>query len=142
MAETGYNWSAAAHLTYNTGTDIDDIAIADEGTLTSDELDLDGKAACEISVKTIEDDTGACDGNVNIYVLGTDNDPDSEGWQDKDDLGVLSFAIDQAQNATERLVFALDPKQISKAKIYCYNQAGQEIALTINYRTATIPAAS
>lgn len=142
MADTGYNWSTAAHLTYSTGTDIDDIAVADEGSLTSDELDLDGKAACEISVKTVEDNTGACDGNVNVYVLGTDNDPDSEGWQDKDDPGVIAGVLDQDQNATERLVLAVDPDQYSKCKVHVYNQAGQEIALTINYNTATVPPAS
>lgn len=141
MADTGYNWGAAAHVTYNTGTDIDDIAVADEGTLTSDEVSLDGIAACEVSVKTIEDNTGACDGNVNIYVLGSDNDPDSEGWQDSAD-GVPHYTIDQAQNATERLRFSVDPVQYGSFKVYVYNEAGQEVALTINYRTATIPAAS
>jgi hypothetical protein len=142
MADTGYNWGTAAHITYSTGSDIDGIAVADEGTLTSDAVSLDGKAACEVSVVTYEDNTGACDGNVNVYVLGTDNDPDSEGWQDSADPGVMAYAIDQAQNATERLVFSIDPQQVSRFKIYVYNQAGQGIALTVNYNTATIPVAS
>lgn len=141
MADTGYNWDTGAHVTYNSGTDVDDLAVADEATLTSDEIDLDGKAACEISVKSVEDNTGACDGDVYVYVLRPDNDPDSEGWQDINDA-LRGVAIDQAQNTTKRVAFSVDPGDVSKFKILVDNDCGQEVAITININTATIAAAS
>jgi len=142
MADTGYNWGTAAHATYSTGTDVDDIAVGDTAALTTDEISNDVKGSTEVSVKTIEDNTGATDGNVNVYVLGTDNDPDSEGWQDSGDINVMQFAIPQAQNATERLVFTVLGVQYSKFKVYVYNDCGQEVALTININQSTIPVAS
>lgn len=130
-----FSHNTARHATYSSGTEVDGIAVADEGTLTTDVISLIDKYAVEVSVVTEEDNTGACDGNVNVYILSSDNDPDSEGWQDKDDPGVQSFVVDQAQNATERLVFTLCASQYTQFKLHVYNQAGQEVAVTINYVT-------
>lgn len=141
MADTGYNWGTAAHVEYNAGTPVDDIALADEATLTTDEISLDGLAACEVSIKTIEDNTGACDGDIYVYVLRSDNDPDSEGWQAIGDAN-WGIAIDQEQNTTKRVTFEVDPGLVSSFKILVDNDCGQEVALTINLITATIPAAS
>jgi len=141
MADTGYNWSAVAHATYNTGTDVDGIAVNDEATLTTDEIDLDDKAGCEVSVGVVEDNTGACDGDAYVYVLRSDLDPDSEGWQTIDDA-VAGYAIDATQNAERIITFAVDPGQVGGFKILVDNDSGQQLAVTINYRTATIPAAS
>jgi len=142
VAESGYNWSAAAHATYGTGTPFDDVAIADEGVQTTDEISQDIKGSTAVCVMTLEDNTGACDGNVNVYILAPDMDPDSEGWQDKDDASVQGFAIDQAQNATERLCFTIHGVDMPKFKVHIYNQAGQEVAVTINIQQTTIPLAS
>jgi len=129
MADTGYNWGTAAHATYSTGTPVDDVAVGDTAALTTDEISNDVKGSTEVSVKTIEDNTGATDGNV-------------KGWQDSGDINVMQFAIPQAQNATERLVFTVLGVQYSKFKVYVYNDCGQEVALTININQSTIPVAS
>jgi len=145
MADTGYNWLDADTLTYNVGTDINEIAVADNATLLSDELDFDGAAACELSIVLTEDDTGACDETCDIYILGTNNGPgpgSAEAWQDKDDPGLLSFAVDVNQDETKTLVLAIDPKHYSSIKVYVDNHVGQTLDVSINYRFATIPVAS
>jgi len=143
MPDTGFNHGANTHLTYNSGTDIDDIAIADNGTLTSDAVDLDNKQGRVYALKTIEDNTGATDGNVTVYVLSSDFDPDSEGYESAvDDTPSVAAVIDQAQNKTHRRAFSVLGSQFPKHKIHVLNEAGQEIALTVNYVDITIPAAS
>jgi len=142
VAESGYNWSAAAHATYSTGTDVDGIAVADAGTLTTDEISQDTKGSTAVCVISVEDDTGVCDGNVAVYILAPDMDPDSEGWQAITDASAQAFAIDQVQNTTERLPFTIHGVDMPKFKLHIVNDAGQEVAITINIEQTTIPAAS
>lgn len=142
MADSGVNWGAAAHLTYSTGTDIDGIAVADAGTLTSDELSQDVKAVTYISVVSYEDNTGAPDGNVDVYILGPDADPDGETYQSATDDAPWQTVIDQSQNTTHRVTFAVPGYAYPKLKVYVENNCGQEVAITINYYQGTWPAAS
>jgi len=139
MADTGYNWGAYAFLTYSTGTDIDAIDVNDEATLTSDAVDLDGKAACEISVEWVEDNDGACDGKVLVYVLGADGDGD---YETIDDTPALGGVIAAEQNTTRYKRFNVDPALFGTFKILVDNDSGQDGDLSIWIRTATIPAAS
>lgn len=139
MADTGYNWSTWAFVTYSTGTDIDAIDVNDEATLTSDEIDLDGKAACEISVEWVEGNDGACDGDVYIYVCREDGDGDYETINDNPALGAV---IDATQNATRIKTFYVDPGRTGSVQILVDNDSGQDGDLSMWIRTATIPAAS
>ena len=138
MADSGYNWSEWADLTYSTGTDIDAIDVNDEATLTSDEFDLDGKAACEVAIKWTEGNDGAVDGDLYIYILG----PDGEGGFQTINDPAFSFAMDVVQNATRILVFSISPADRGSFKILVDNDSGQDGDLTICVRTATIPVAS
>jgi len=145
MAETGINWSAWADMTYNTGTDVDDIAVADGTALITDEIDLDIKAACEIAVKLIEDDTGAV---ASPWVLIQILREDGEVWQLPATTGpvivdkALSLVMEPAQNGTRLQVFSIDPRDMGKFKINVVNDCEQELALTLRIRTGTIPVAS
>ena len=69
MADTGYNWGAWGFVQKGAGNWSAD-ALADNGTETGDAIALDGKAACIIGIGLAEDDTGAIDGVVTVYVLG------------------------------------------------------------------------
>ncbi len=138
MPDTGYDWGAVAHATYNSGTDFDGVAIADTGSEVTDVISNDVKAATEVGVVAVEDNTGACDGDLTISILAPDHDPDSEGFQDTNDK-VTQFMITPAQNTTRRLTFLV---MHSKFKVHVENQAGQELVVSVNYRQATIPAAS
>lgn len=143
MADTGFSQGSVTHLTWDTGTDIDGLAIADNGTLVSDAVSLDNKHSRVYSIESIEDNTGACDGNVTVYVLASDLDPDSEGYQSAtDDVPYVGAVIDQVQNKTQKATFMVMGCQLPRHKIHTLNEAGQEIALTINYVDITIPAAS
>ena len=142
MADTGYNWGSAAHCVDGSG-DIDDRAVADNGTVITNEISQDVKASTFIGVKTIEDNTGACDGNVTFYVLAPDADPDSEGFESAtDDAPFVGAVIDQAHNKTQRAHFTVPGVVYPKFKVHCLNEAGQGIALTINYYQSTVPMAS
>ncbi len=80
MTAHGFNWGAWAFGDAS-AADIDATALNDGSTLTSDEISLDNLAACEIAVSCVEDNTGACDGNVYIYLLGQG----ATAWQTADD---------------------------------------------------------
>lgn len=136
MATGGYNWGAWADLTHNTGTNIDGIAVADEATLTSDEFLLDNKAACEINVDAVEDNTGAIDGDLYIYVLRETE----AGYETINDQPWV-VALDVVQNTTRQVVFSLDPSQLGTFKILFDNDSGQELAITCQVRTATFDSA-
>lgn len=117
--------------------------------LTSDELDLDLKAGCEIAVYVVEDNTGACDGDFYISVLGSDLDPDGEGWQSGPTTGPVytdvvasGGVIDPVQNTTRKHRFSISPADFGSCKIHVLNDSGQQLAVTINYRTADIPVAA
>jgi len=131
---TGYQWSAYAFLTYSTGTDIDAIDVNDEATLTSDEVDLDGKAACEIAVEWVEGNDGACDGDVYVHVCREDGDGDYQTIDDDPSLGAV---IDAEQNTTRYKMFAVDPGEMGTFKILVDNDSGQDGDLSIWIRTAT-----
>ncbi len=73
MADTGYNWDAAWTFALDGGGgDWNAEAIADDGQLQSSaSINLDGKAACEVGLILLEDDTGDITGDVTVYVLGS-----------------------------------------------------------------------
>lgn len=139
MADTGYNWGAWGYVTYSTGTDIDAIDVNDEATLTSDEIALSGKAACEVGVKWTEGDDGSCDGDIYVYILRYDGE---SNWQTIDDAVAIGCVIDPVQNTTRIGSFYVSPSAVGSFKVLVDNDSGQDGDLTISYRTATIPVAS
>ena len=132
MAAGGFKWGSWDFLDYNAGTDINDIAVADEATLTSDAIDLDNKAACELSVKAIEDNTGAISGCLYVHVLR-----ETEGGYQAITDPTWALSLEVVQNATRELSFSIDPGQMGSCKILVDNDSGQELAITIRIRTAT-----
>lgn len=139
MADTGYNWSAWAFMDYSSGTDVDAIDLNDEATLTTDEVDLDGKAACEIACEWVEGNDGACDGYVYVYLLREDGDGDYQTINDNIDPIIV---IDAEQNTTRIGVGNVNPGAVGSFKILVDNDSGQDGDLSLWIRTATIPAAS
>lgn len=139
MADSGYNWGAWAFMDYSSGTDVDDIDVNDEATLTTDAVDLDGKAACEISVEWIEGNDGACDGDVYVYLL---RDIDGTNYQTIDDNPQCIGVVDATQNTTRYIGCNVYPSEVGKFKVLVDNDSGQDGDLSLRIRTATIPAAS
>jgi len=145
MAETGINWGAWAFVDYNTGTDVDGIAVAHQAALISDEISLDIKAACEIAVKLVEDNTGAV---ATPWVLIQILRGDGVVWQLPATTGptivdkALSLQMEPVQNGTRLQVFPIDPRDMGSFKINVVNDCGQELALTLRVRTGTVPVAS
>ena len=139
MADTGYNWSAWAFVQDADPSDWSAEALADNAVETSGTaISLDGKAACIIGIGLYEDNTGAIDGVVTVYVLG-----ETDVAYEETTIGSpYSFAITPVQNDTVYVQFTIDPKYYDNFKIAVLNEAGQELAVTVKYKTATIPVAS
>ncbi len=150
MADSGVNWPAAdGGLFFEvSATDVDDTAVADGAAITCDAVELDVKASCEIGVSVVEDNTGACDGNVYISILRTDNAEDAEAFQVGPTTGpvytdpVWGPTIDPVQNTTRRATFTIMGIQVSRFKLHILNDSGQELAVTASYKLSSIPAAS
>jgi len=124
------DWDDSWTFLQASAADIDSTAVADAAQLTSDELSLDGYAGAEIGVASVEDNTGACDGDVTVYVLGYG----ATGWQTIDDSLHIGDTIDQDQNATMRAHFVVDADRYSSFKVLVDNQCGQEVAISIKYK--------
>lgn len=143
MPNTGFQRGAAEHLEYSGGTLWDGVVIADNGTITSDEVDNDVLHGCFIGVISVEDNTGACDGDVFFMVLAPDADPDGEGWESPtDDSPYVGAVIDQVQDKTQRAHFYVRGDSFPKFKVYCLNESGQELNITVNRYAISIPPAS
>jgi len=138
MANTGYKWGAWAAMQKGAGDWTAD-AIADNGTETGDATSIDGKAGCIVSIAAYEDNTGAIDGNVTVYILG---DADGTNYEETTIGSPLSFQFTPVQNDTVYIVFNVDPRDYDDFKIAIKNEGGQEIAFTVKYKTCDIPVAS
>jgi hypothetical protein len=138
MADTGINWGDWAAMQKGGGNWTSD-AIADNGTETGDATSLDGKAACIVSIAAVEDNTGAIDGVVTVYVLG---DADGTNYEETTTGSPWSFKFTPVQNDTVYKSFPIDPRHYDDFKIALKNEGGQEIAFTVKYKTGTIPVAS
>lgn len=118
-------------------------ALADEADVLTDAISLDGKATCQISVIAVEDNTGACDGNLYIYCCRETNGTGFEDFtaDDDNDSPALIGVIDPVQAKTRRRVCTIDASEASDFKIALDNDSGQELTVTVRVRYATIATA-
>ena len=141
MGSQYYDWDAAwTVVDYGGGTDWTSVAMADEGDLVSDAMSLDGKVAALVSVTAVEDNTGACNGNLYVYLC---RDADGTNYEDftaddDNDLPELLGVIVPAQNKTRRGVFAISAELVDGFKIAIDNDSGQELAISVKIKYATL----
>jgi hypothetical protein len=131
------SWTA---VTYPSATAWTAVALADGADLVSEAISLDGKYCCEISVTALEDDTGACDGNLLIYKCRDVDGTNYEDYtaDDDNDSPELIGAITAEQNKTRRRTVTIMAKDASSFKIALDNDAGQELATTVKVRYAVL----
>ena len=144
MGSLYLDWDASwTVVDYGSGTDWTSIAIADEADLTSDALSLDQKVAAEISVTCVEDNTGACDGNVYVYVCRDTDGTNYEDFtaDDDNDAPALLMVIDPVQNKTRRKTATVYADDVSSFKVAVDNDSGQELAVSVKIRYAVITTA-
>lgn len=137
MADTGYNWDADWSV-------IDAaIVLTTGGTITdqSAEIDLDGKAACLISIDTDYSDHAKATAGLSISIK---RDVDDTVYESSNGAAV-KFEMPFTQNATERKVFFLSAQQFQKFVLTLdwANTTESAVATTATaIKYATIPAAS
>lgn len=140
MADTGYNWDAGwTAVPEEDTTDWTTITQADASGAQSDPISNDGKAVTEVSVKMIEDNTGAINGPITLYILG---DTDGTIYEDITNSKPISWDFTPTQNATVVTRFRILGSDFSKFRIHLQNESGQELVTTMKFRQATIPVAS
>jgi hypothetical protein len=137
MADTGYNWDAS-------WTAIDAAIVLTQGGATTDtsaEIDLDGKAACLISIDTDYSDHAKATGGLFVYLLRETGDDSDEAEADNP----WGFEMPFTQNGTNRRVFPISAADFQKFKIHLDwdNSTGSSVATTrTDIKYATIPVAS
>jgi len=137
MADTGFNWEASWSA-------IDAaIALTQGGTTTDNSatIDLDGKAACLISVDTDYSNHAKATGGLSVFIVREVGDGNFEVEADNP----WGFEMVFTQNATNRKVFFLDAAQWQKFQILLDwdNSTGSSVATTrTDIKYATIPVAS
>jgi hypothetical protein len=146
MANTGYKWGSWAFVQITGPADWDGTAINDDAGQLSLALSLDQKAACQVSLQVVEDNTGAINGLCTVAILC---DTDGTNYEDAPGLAYAQvgcpykFLFAAVQNDTVFITFSVDPKQFgSNPKIYLLNESGQQLVVDARYRTADIPVAS
>jgi hypothetical protein len=137
MGDTGYNWDANwsvidAAIVLTTGGTITD---------TSAEIDLDGKAACLISIDTDYNDYDKVTAGLKVSIL---RDVDDTVYES---INGASYAFEMpfTQNSTERVVIALSAAQFQKfvLRLDWGNTTASSVATTATaIKYATIPVAS
>jgi len=131
MAGTGFDWVGfSEHDAMG--------SVANDADDTSPELDLDGKAACQIGLTLLAADT-VVDDIFTVYVLGT---VDGTLWEDMTNGSPWAFTVTIVQDTTVAKVFMVDPKTYPKVKIGIKNASGPAVTVTIDVNTATVPVAS
>jgi len=138
MANTGYTWGSWAFVQKGAGNwSADDLA--DAATETGDATSIDGKAAALVSVTAVEDNTGAIDGEVTVYILG---DIDGTNYEETTIGNPYKVTFTPVQNDTVRVIIPVDPRVYKNFKVAIENQGGQTLAMSVRLITADIPAAS
>ncbi|RPJ25491.1 MAG: hypothetical protein EHM35_15495 [Planctomycetaceae bacterium] len=147
MPDTGANWGAWAAVAKSGGGDWTNLDVADNGNAGSGAISLDGIAALEIGFDLYEDNTGAVDGDVTVYIMG---DVDGTNYQGAPsgayDATVIASAfpvkVRPVQNKHFYDRFVLSGLEYSSIRLWILNEAGQTLTTTFKYRTATIPLAT
>lgn len=138
MANTGYTWGSYAAVQKSAG-DWSADALADAATELGDSTSIDGKAACVVTVTAVEDNTGAIDGDVTVFILG-----DIDGTNFEEAAIGTPYAVNftPVQADAVRVIVPVDPRIYKNFKVAVENQSGQEVAITVKIATADIPVAS
>lgn len=137
MGDTGYNWDDA-------WTPIDAAIVLTQGATTEDisaQIDLDGKAACLISIDADYSDHAKATGGLFIYILRETGDASDEAEAD----GPWGFEMPFTQNSTNRRVFFLSAAQYQKFKLmldWDNSTASSVVTVRTDVKYATIPVAS
>ena len=148
MANTGYDQKGSvAHLTHTSATDWDGTDITDTNELASDAVSM-SKLVTRVYTITSVCAAAATTGSLYVSILGSDLDPDSEGYQvgpldggaAVDPCWTVSMSIDDAE--TRKLVIPVDGSQRPRHKLSIRNSTGQTQTTTVNYIDMDIPVAS
>lgn len=136
MANSGIDWSAHTTL-------INNVTLTQGGTIynVSDAVDLDMKAACEISIDAAYSDHAKATGGLRVSVL---RDIDGTNYEDENSKA-MQFEMPFVQNDSVLKAFSISAADFSKFKIridWDNTTSSSSVDVTVRYKTGDIPPAS
>ncbi len=134
----GYVWANYTVVQKSAGDWTSD-ALADTTTETSDSIPVDSKAGATITIEAVEDNTGAINGVVTVYILG---DVDGTNFEEPSIGSSHKVEFTPIQNDTIRIPIHIDSKTHKNFKVAVENQSGQELAISVRIATAEVKAAN
>ncbi len=146
MASTGYDWGEWTELLSDSPSENPDpFIVLTQGETTQDMseiVDLDIKAACEVSIiATYSNDAQAAGTGLYVFLLRAVNNGDFENFDD----GAFSFLMEFTQAGTRRKTISVSPADMGTYKLgfnWDNSTAGAAVTIQSYVRTADIPAAS
>ena len=142
MANTGIVWGSWAAVQKSGTGDWTALDVADNGNAGSAEIAFGTKAAIKIGYFLVEDNTGAIDGDVTIWIL---NETANGDWQlyDVTVLAPYRFRVRPVQNKTYRDWITLYAGSWGDSiKLWILNESGQILTTTFAFQTGDVPVAS
>ena len=146
MSNTGYEWSNWIELLSDSpSANPDPFLVLNQAGDTQDMseiVDLDIKAACEVSISaTYTAHAQAAGTGLFIYLLRAYNNSDFENFDD----GAFNFLMEYTNGGTRKKTISISPADMGNFKIgfdWTNSTGSSGVTITAYYRTATIPAAS
>ena len=146
MANTGFEWGSWVELLSDSPSANPDpflvLVVGGDTQDMSEIVDLDLKAACEVSIRaTYSNDAQASGTGLYVYLLRAYNNSDFENFDD----GAFNFLLEFTQDGTRKKTMSISPADMGSFKIgfdWTNTTGGASVTVLVYYRTATIPAAS
>lgn len=146
MSNTGYDWGDWAELLSSSPSASPDslqvLNVAGPTRDSTETIDLDVKAACEVSIiATYTNHAQAAGTGLFVYILREVKNNDFEEYED----GAFNFLMEFTQNGTRKKTISISPADMGKFRIgfdWTNSTGSSGVTISAYYKTATIPAAS
>jgi glutathionyl-hydroquinone reductase len=146
MTDTGFKPSATHAFVQKGASDWSADALADDACEVSDAMEPGVVAGRTFFIKAVEDNTGAINGVCTVAIL---EDSDGTNYENQPGLagaqvgGPDKFQFTPVQNDTVYVPpFTVSALYHHKYKVAVLNESGQELAISVEYKDVTVPAAS
>lgn len=139
MADIVYAWDAAWTAVTADTTALTDFSMADNATQASDALSLDDHAAAMVSLEWEDQNSGAIDGDVNLYIFRDINGTLYESTGST--YSPFGIVVNVVADTTSGAVIWLDAGQYKSFKVGVTNESGQDGDATLKIIYADITTA-
>lgn len=127
MGMFGENWNLSWGFAQVSAADVDETAIANSASLTTDPISNDEKLNTEVSIEIAYG--GTANEGVRVFILRDVDGTEYEGAAD----APWGFAMPHATSVTRRRTFTV-PASIGRFRVLLTNESGAEVDASVRYR--------